>query len=131
MRRSSTGNVPKFLCWMWKPYLRVVFRRCRLVSVLFYIREVCCLWRVLTCVKHFDECVASVLRKCVCASLVSCQDAAGIHEIFLGALRVVYKDRGYVSLRVVNVTWVESDPFDFIFYLFTVLDWKWVGLQFL
>jgi hypothetical protein len=29
--RSSTGNVPEFLCWKWKPYSRVVFRECKLV----------------------------------------------------------------------------------------------------
>jgi hypothetical protein len=47
--RLSIGNVLGCLCWMWKPYLRVVFRKSRLVWVLFYIWEVCCLSTVLTC----------------------------------------------------------------------------------
>jgi hypothetical protein len=41
--RLSTGNVLEFICWKWKPYPRAVFRKSRLVSVLFYlyIWEVC------------------------------------------------------------------------------------------
>jgi hypothetical protein len=35
--RLSIGNVLEFLCWKWKPYPRVVFRKSRLVSILFYI----------------------------------------------------------------------------------------------
>jgi hypothetical protein len=31
MNRSSTGNIPEFLCWKWKLYPRVVSRKSRLV----------------------------------------------------------------------------------------------------
>jgi hypothetical protein len=44
------GNVLEFLCWKWKPYPRLVFCKSRSVWVSFYTREVCCLWRGLTCV---------------------------------------------------------------------------------
>jgi hypothetical protein len=40
--RVSIGNVLELLCWKWKPYPRVVFRKSRLVWVLFYIWGVCC-----------------------------------------------------------------------------------------
>jgi hypothetical protein len=33
--RLSIGNVLEFLCWKWKPYLRVVFRKARLIFVLY------------------------------------------------------------------------------------------------
>jgi hypothetical protein len=51
----SIGNVLEFLCWKWKPYPKVVFRKSRLVSVMFYISDVCCLCRVLTCVRVSRE----------------------------------------------------------------------------
>jgi hypothetical protein len=38
--RLPTANALEFLCWKWKPYPTVVFRRSRLVWVLLYIREV-------------------------------------------------------------------------------------------
>jgi hypothetical protein len=49
--KLSIASVLDFLCWKWKPYPRVVFPKSRLVWVLLYIWELCCLWRVLICVQ--------------------------------------------------------------------------------
>jgi hypothetical protein len=112
--KLSIGNVLEYLCWKWKPYPRVVFHESRLVWVLFYVRQVCCLWRVLTCVRVTNTfwwrwfLVISVLRKCVLGqvSLLSrCSpryftSSRGSCTLFIW----------HVSLHVVDVTWIDLDP---------------------
>jgi hypothetical protein len=81
------------------------------------------LWRVLTCIRVTNAfrwgwfLVVSVLRKCICARLVSCQGVAQDTWHLLGELHIVYMDRGgQVSLPVVNVTWIDLDSLAFIFH---------------
>jgi hypothetical protein len=63
--RLSIGRVLGFLCWKWKPCPRVVFRKSRLVWVLFYIYE-----KFFACSEFWFASkwgwflVVSVLRKC-------------------------------------------------------------------
>jgi hypothetical protein len=45
--KLSIGSVLGFLWWNSKPYPRDVFLKIRLIWVLFYIWEVCCVWRIL------------------------------------------------------------------------------------
>jgi hypothetical protein len=68
------GNVLEFLCLKWNPYSRVVFRTSRLIWVLFYIREVCCLWRVLTFVRVINTFLVRVIPSCFrSAKMCLCQ----------------------------------------------------------
>jgi hypothetical protein len=39
---AQNFRLDSILCWKWKPYPRVVFRKSRLVSVLFYQKFVAC-----------------------------------------------------------------------------------------
>jgi hypothetical protein len=81
MRKAFDWNVLEFLCWKWKQYPRVVFRKSRLVWVWFYIWGVCCLWksfdlrpsnqyslvRVIPSCFHFAKmclCQVSLLSRC-------------------------------------------------------------------
>jgi hypothetical protein len=120
--RLSIGNVLEFVCWKWKPYPWVVFRKSRLVWVLFYIWEICCLYRVLTCV--IPNCFRFA-KICLCqVSLLSRCSPRYFRSSSWGSCTLFIWTERHVSLGVVNVTWINLDSFAFIIHL---LKQSWIA----
>jgi hypothetical protein len=59
------------------------------------------------------------LSLCVC--LLSSCSARYLTSSFWEELHTVYMGRGHVSLRVVNVTWIDLDSMAFILHFYTSL----------
>jgi hypothetical protein len=114
-----------FLCFMWKPYPRVVFRKPRLVWVLYM--------RSLLLVESFDlgpsnqyilvRGIPSCFRfakMCLCqVSLLS--EFISRYLTSSGSCTLIIWTGGWgghISLRVVNVTWSDLDALAFILNFF-------------
>jgi hypothetical protein len=119
--RLSIGNVLEFLCWKWKLYPRVVFQVQIGLSIVLYMRSLLfvesfvlglsnqhILVRVIPSCFRFAEIVyqESLQSRCSPRYLTS---SWGSCTLFIWT-------RGHVSLRVVNVTWIDLDSLAFILH---------------
>jgi hypothetical protein len=121
MRKAFDWKRSRISMWKWKPYPRVVFRKSRLVWVLFYTWEMCLRFDFRQSNQYI---LVRVIPSCFCfAKMCLCQVSlqSRCSPRFLtssswGSCKLFIWTGGHVSLHVMNVTWIDLYSLAFILH---------------